>query len=351
MQNWPMSTAAVILAAGASRRFGSPKQLAAIGDRTMLEVVVDAARGAGLAPIIVVVPTALSVPTGVIRVTNDRPAEGLSVSLRLGISAVPSEVDEVVILLGDTPTVSAASIRDLASAPRDGRAVLATHADGRLGPPVVLERRAFDLVAEAEGDAGLRDVLGRRRELITPFSVAAAHLGVDTPADLAASVEVCPGCRSVFRSQPHLETHPYIGASPACWAAFGGLMAREFSDPSYGAVHRHTVDVYAAQHPGVDGRRQRQSVAVHLVAICGWLEHEMGPDALLPMTTRLTDYKREWPRLEPPTAYELAVLDVLRARTGAECRDLVRAWGTAVWNAWSSHQPQVREWTADAMRS
>ncbi len=346
-----MTTAAIILAAGASRRFGSPKQVAALGDRTMLEVVIDAAHGAGLAPILVVAPTAVPIPELVERVPNDRPADGLSASLRLGIAAVPADVDEVVILLGDAPTVSAASIRDLVAADREGRPIVATQADGRISPPVLIERRAFDVGLQAEGDAGLRDVLGRRPDLVTPLAVPESHVDVDTPEDLAGSIEVCPGCRAVVRAQPRAETHAYIGASPACWAKFGELIGREFSDPAFGAVHRHTVDVYAAQHPGVDGRRQRQSVAVHLISICAWLEHGMDADALLPMTKRLTDHKREWPWLESPVAYELSVLDALRARSGAEHGELVRAWGADVWRAWGPHQAQVREWTADARRS
>ncbi len=346
-----MTTAAVILAAGASRRFGSPKQLAAIGDRTMLEVVVDAANGAGLSPILVVAPTAVPVPAVATRVPNDRPDDGLSASLRLGIAAVPADVDEAVILLGDAPTVSAPSLRYLVAVPRYGRAVVATQTDGRLGPPVLVERRAFNLGTAAHGDVGLREVLARRPELVTPHSVADAPADIDTPADLAGSIELCPGCRSVFRAQPHIETHEYIGASPACWSAFGELIGQEFSDPAFGAVHRHTVDVYAAQHPGIDGRRQRQSVAVHLISICAWLEHGMDADALLPLTRRMTDRKREWWWLEPPTRYDLTILDILRARTGSEHGELVRAWAAAVWDAWGDHQPQVREWFADVIGS
>ena len=57
-----MKTAAVILAAGASTRFGSPKQLARIGGRTLLEQVVATARAAGLDPVVAVVPPASTPP-------------------------------------------------------------------------------------------------------------------------------------------------------------------------------------------------------------------------------------------------------------------------------------------------
>ena len=64
-----------------------------------------------------------------------------------------------------------------------------------------------------------------------------------------------PGCRELYLPTQATATHEYIGASPACWETFSELLAREFADPAYGAVHRHTVDVYAVQHPGEDGRR------------------------------------------------------------------------------------------------
>ena len=57
-----MQVAAVILAAGASTRFGSPKHEVRIGGRTMLEHVTDAARAAGLTPLVAVVPPDREVP-------------------------------------------------------------------------------------------------------------------------------------------------------------------------------------------------------------------------------------------------------------------------------------------------
>ncbi|MEO7294620.1 MAG: NTP transferase domain-containing protein, partial [Candidatus Limnocylindria bacterium] len=89
-QNGPMKVAAVILAAGASTRFGSPKQRAPLGSGTMLSAVSVIAHRAGLAPVIAVVPSGVAVPPDVIAEVNDQPAAGLSHSLRLGLAAVPA---------------------------------------------------------------------------------------------------------------------------------------------------------------------------------------------------------------------------------------------------------------------
>jgi molybdenum cofactor cytidylyltransferase len=180
-----MQVAAVILAAGASTRFGSPKQLARIGGTTMLEAVAEIARNAGLAPIIAVVPPDLTVPPGVLAVPNDRPGDGLSRSLRLGFDEVPDEADAAVILLGDQPTLSVSTVRAVVDGVRD-RAVVAAEAGARLGPPVLVMRRAFAEVDAARGDEGLRRLLAERPELVTRVTVESHPPDVDTPADLRA---------------------------------------------------------------------------------------------------------------------------------------------------------------------
>lgn len=347
----PMQIAAVILAAGASRRFGSPKQLVRIGGRTMLELVADTARRAGLDPIVAVVPPAVAVPAGVVARWNDAPAEGLSRSLWLGLDAVPAGIDGAIILLGDQPGVSTDTLLRLVAAGAGDRSLAAASAAGRVGPPVLLRREAFGLAREAVGDEGLRSVLGRNRDLVTTVPVQAHAADVDTVADLHALTEACPGCRAVFWPLRDGPVHDYIGASAPCWAAFGRLMALEFGEASYRSVHRNTVDAYAAQHPGVDGPRQRQSVPVHLVGLCHWLEHGLATAALSPITRRLAAERREWPWLDPPAAYELTVLDVLQARSAGEHASLVRAWGEAVWRSWSAHHEIVRRWSREALAS
>ena len=182
-----MQAAAVILAAGASTRFGSPKQLARIGDRTMLETVVELALGAGLAPVIAVVPPGFSVPAGVIPVVNPDPDAGMSRSLRLGLATVPADVGAAVILLGDQPTVPAGTLQALLEvAAVTQRPVIAAHADGRIGPPVVLARAAFALADRASGDEGLRRILEEHADLLATVEVGGHAPDVDTPADLAA---------------------------------------------------------------------------------------------------------------------------------------------------------------------
>ncbi|MGI8829087.1 MAG: DUF5946 family protein [Candidatus Limnocylindria bacterium] len=344
-----MQTAAVILAAGASTRFGSPKQLARIGGRTMLEIVAQVATDAGLEPVIVVIPPGLAVPSSVVPAINDDPAAGLSRSLRLGLAAVPAEANAAMVLLGDQPTASRDTLTAILEASRGDRPVVAARAHGGIGPPVLLLREAFELATEASGDEGLRAILAQHPELVMEVDVKEHVPDVDTLEDLAALIEPCPGCGATFLPRPDGAIHDYIGASPACWAAFGELLAREFQDPAYGWIHRHTVDVYTVQHPGINDRRQRQSVALHLIGLDQWLELGMDTRMLNPITQRLASERRDWPWLEPPMTYELTVLDVLAATSADEHGHLVREWAESVWQAWSPHHLLIRQWADEAL--
>jgi molybdenum cofactor cytidylyltransferase len=179
----PMRIAAVILAAGTSTRFGSPKQLARIGDRTMLESVIAVARDAGLHPIIAVVPPGFAVPPDVVPVINDEPSAGISRSLQLGIRALPQDADGALILLGDQPTMAVEAIHTVVGA-RSGRPLVAARADGHLAPPVLLMPEAFGFVDEATGDVGLAPILANHPELVTAVDVDEHAPDVDRPADL-----------------------------------------------------------------------------------------------------------------------------------------------------------------------
>ena len=99
--------AAVILAAGESRRFGSPKQLAELNGRTLLAHVLERAFGAGLDPVVAVVPAWFDPSATTARpiswVHNSHPERGMSESLKLGFGALPESAEAAVILLGDAP--------------------------------------------------------------------------------------------------------------------------------------------------------------------------------------------------------------------------------------------------------
>jgi CTP:molybdopterin cytidylyltransferase MocA len=182
--------AAVVLAAGESRRFGGAKQLAELDGRTLLEHVLVLADNAGLAPIVAVVPVWLTRPRALddarLRwVRNPYPERGMSHSLRLGFEALGGGTSAAVILLGDQPTVPPAAITALLTA-RGEKPIVATLSAGRLAPPVLIERSHFDVVRQPTGDIGLRDVLNHHPEWVAAVQVAEPLADVDTVDDLRA---------------------------------------------------------------------------------------------------------------------------------------------------------------------
>jgi molybdenum cofactor cytidylyltransferase len=182
----PQRVAAVILAAGESRRFGAPKQLAKLEERTLLAHVMDVARAANLDPIVAVVPDWLAlpeVPPTAVLVRNTWPELGMSHSLRLGFAALSPETTAAVILLGDQPSVPLDVIGKLIAS-RGSKPMVATRAAGRLAAPVLVERSHFSIVELPGGDIGLRQILNTHPDEVTAVEVDAHAADVDTPEDL-----------------------------------------------------------------------------------------------------------------------------------------------------------------------
>ena len=155
----------------------------------------------------------------------------------------------------------------------------------------------------------------------------------------------CTGCGGLF---PDIQgpTHRYMASSPGCWAAFGEVLAREYSDPAYFVIHRLTVDAYAVQHPGQPSPQSIKSVGVHLVRLhllleCG-VEMQHANDAMLVINQK----KEHFVWLTPPSTLGLiTVANVQTATTVEQHTHLVREWAASVWAAWFPHHETIRRWS------
>ena len=136
-------------------------------------------------------------------------------------------------------------------------------------------------------------------------------------------------------------------SSPGCWAAFGQLLAREYSDPTYHEVHRLSVDAYAVQHPGSPSRLCIQSVGVHLIRLGLFLEHGLSPGDANNAMLKAAKHKDTFVWLSPPAFLgPLTVADVVKAGSVQEHKTLVRAGAEGAWAAWSPHHDTIRSWLA-----
>jgi molybdenum cofactor cytidylyltransferase len=189
--------AAIVLAAGRSTRMGGPnKLLAEISGRPLVRIAADAALASQARPVIVVtghqrerVEAALN-GLDVTLAHNRDFAEGLSSSLKAGITAVPPDVDGVIVCLGDMPQVNALLIDQLLAAfdPEKSALVVVPTTGGKRGNPVVWSRRFFPELAALDGDVGARHLIASYPEAVTevPLTGNAALVDVDTPDALRA---------------------------------------------------------------------------------------------------------------------------------------------------------------------
>lgn len=190
--------AALVLAAGMSRRMGpTNKLLTAVDGVPMVVRVVDAALSSKAGSVIVVtgheadrVKEALGRKRKFTAVHNPDYAQGLSTSLSRGLTAVPPECDGVLICLGDMPRIRGIHLDRLIDAfnPVEGRAICVPTYQGKRGNPVLFARRFFAEMASVSGDVGARHLIGEHGDQVAEVEMGdpGVLLDVDSPEALAA---------------------------------------------------------------------------------------------------------------------------------------------------------------------
>jgi molybdenum cofactor cytidylyltransferase len=186
--------AGLVLAGGAGRRFGAPKQLAELDGVPLLQHAVDAMLAVpSLDRVVVVLGAAAEEIGAAVRFASAEPivcegwAEGVAASLRCGVDELAG-ADWVVVTLGDMPGVTPEAIEAVIGTVEAGAGSDAVRAsyDGRAGHPVALSRGLLARVGALRGDVGARELLRGAKVR----DVEAGHLGrpddVDTPEELEA---------------------------------------------------------------------------------------------------------------------------------------------------------------------
>jgi hypothetical protein len=158
-------------------------------------------------------------------------------------------------------------------------------------------------------------------------------------------LSACPGC-GVLLAELAGPVHAYMTSSPACWAVYGEVLAREYADPACRVLHRLTVDAYAVQHPGGQDPRAVKSVARHLLSLHAVFERGWSVEQATALLGRTVDL-RDAVWLAPPRTVSAVTVDtVRRANSSAAHLLAVQAWAEAAWRDWADHHEQVRKWAA-----
>lgn len=183
------SVAAIILAAGASKRFGSPKQLIRLGVETLFERMVRIAIEAGLDPVYGVVSANLPLvacPHRMIRVLNAEAHEGIASSIQAGLRVAESRnpfLPGIVLLTCDQPAVTAKHLRELACG--NDQVIGSAYAQ-RKGVPAYFPASLFGQLMALRGDLGARELLKSAEAIDLPNG----ELDIDTPKDLERFLQI-----------------------------------------------------------------------------------------------------------------------------------------------------------------
>jgi molybdenum cofactor cytidylyltransferase len=187
--------AAIILAAGMSRRMGHNKLLTPMPDgRTMIDQTVENVLQTAAHPVIVVtghdddkIREALAgTKTRFVHAPSYR--DGMAESLRTGIAALSDTIGAALIILGDMPLVDPASLNRLLAAydPDEGRDIIVPVFDAQRGNPVLWGKKFFPELLNISGDTGARNILLQHMESVAeiPMPTDAVLRDFDTPATL-----------------------------------------------------------------------------------------------------------------------------------------------------------------------
>ena len=184
---------AIVLAAGASTRFGSPKQLVRVNGRPLLHTAVTRASEVTGSALVVVLGSGAAELAPLLKhspgsvVVNQEWREGIASSIRAGIARLPPTCAGAMLLLADQPAVTAEDLRRLAGTwRRQPQHIAAALYSGGLGVPAIFPRSLFRELAQLRGDTGARALLRRNADRVVRVSMPGAAIDVDTPEDLLA---------------------------------------------------------------------------------------------------------------------------------------------------------------------
>lgn len=195
----PAKVGAVLLAAGASHRFGQANKLLAEFDgRPLVLRSAERLLNAGLGRVVAVLGDeaprlreVLQEVAGLDLVDNPNHGAGMGTSIAAGVRHLQQddELDAAMIALGDMPYLRTETVAALAAAfdPEAGAEIVVPVCDSERGHPVLFARRFFDALGSLTGDVGAKHVVRNEEEVVAEVETDDPGIlrDVDTPEDMA----------------------------------------------------------------------------------------------------------------------------------------------------------------------
>jgi molybdenum cofactor cytidylyltransferase len=165
--------AGILLAAGESKRFGSPKQLVNWGGIPLINHVINIIKNSGIEDIFVVLggnydQIEKTLPDCVRIILNDSWEVGLSSSIKVGISEAKIRgFDHAIIFIGDQPFLTGKDIADVIKHAREKPAagIIATRVNDIIVQPVMYRKKYFDQLCRLEGDQGGKTIIMNAKDV------------------------------------------------------------------------------------------------------------------------------------------------------------------------------------------
>jgi len=187
--------AILLLAAGPSKRLGTPKQLLPYRNRSLLRYITAIAVASRACRTCVV----LGAEAGRLKreiadlpvecVHNPEWEEGLGSSIRSGVAAMSGGVDAILILLCDQPLVSAELLDEIIGAYRtSGKAIVACEYGGQLGVPALFDRSLLPELAGLGGDRGAKQIIAAHSAEAYRIAFPEGAVDIDTMNDYQSLV-------------------------------------------------------------------------------------------------------------------------------------------------------------------
>ncbi|MBW4694041.1 MAG: nucleotidyltransferase family protein [Lyngbya sp. HA4199-MV5] len=181
----------IILAAGASTRMGTPKQLLPFQGRSLLRYMADVAIASCCDPVVVVLGSQaermkLEIDGLTLHVVeNPQWADGMGTSIAAGmtaLTAIHQDLDAVIIILCDQPFVAAPLLNQLVAAYRSTqRPIIASAYANTIGVPALFDRSLFAALMAMDAYVGARYLIRQHVETVFQVSFPQGAIDLDTP--------------------------------------------------------------------------------------------------------------------------------------------------------------------------